>query len=99
MKGHIKRKTFKRVFWGLVLIGIAILIISHKNAPESTTEPINGEYEEIRNSPEMKRQFELMVQEKGLLKDKAELEADYKAKMDAIEAKLEAVRAEKLSFK
>ncbi len=103
--GH-KKRSKARVFvnWMILIavVGIILSIFFENKSVEPKTEAPATEQNDTLTAEEranLKRQYELAEKEIILKKQKAALDADYKAKSEDIEAQLEAVRAEKTSFK
>jgi hypothetical protein len=72
---------------------------------EFVTEEVTDPYEDIRNRAEIQRQQELIVMETYLSEERIRIEgekeaaiADFDSQLAEVEAKLEEVRGEKVSF-
>lgn len=90
-KGSVKTTILLFLIIPIVLSIIIVQYHSRKLSAVVVT-PKTDKYNDIRESPEMKEQYELMVEEKGLMRDKerqdnvhtsslAQLKADYDAKV------------------
>lgn len=100
-----KRRQRGNVKIVLLLIVIALIAILGYKANWTSYEPVDLKMEEVRThelTPEqeaqLKKQYELSIKETALKNKKAKLDAEYKSQSDSLEAELESIRAQKVSF-
>jgi len=106
-RGQFKKKSNKKLVLWLIVIGIIIFLGVKSNWTMIDTdmgvrpqpEQTHVEGLTLEQQAQLERQYELAKQETILKNKKDKLDAEYKAKSSEIEAQLEAIRAEKLSFK
>ena len=108
-RGQFKKKSNKKkILWAIVIAIIIFLGVKSDWTMIDTGMGVNSQSEGVQShieglTPEqqaqLERQYELAKEETILKNKKDKLDAEYKAKSGEIEAQLEAIRAEKLSFK
>lgn len=99
MKGHVKRKTLKKVLWALVLIFIIFAIVHgiKTNKPVSLPKSDDG-VSEVMKRENFRKQEENRARQIYLTEQMTKLKAEYESKNTELETQLEAARKDELSL-
>lgn len=100
-KGRFAKKRRNR--WILTLMILGLIVYLGVKSNWSSIEPVElqkAQESELTQEQELylKKQYELSVKETALKNKKAKLDAEYKSQSDSLEAELESIRAQKVSF-